>query len=352
MSSLNLTNDWNNIIELKLNKWALLCNEYSLIHEQQSIYYSAQNKRLFIPSIILSSLSTIISGVSTGSNINNNIQFYWLSIATLILSGASTALITYTQTTKPEQKAAIHKSLSKTYKLIYYKIETELSLNINDRVNGLTFIKDISEQLQDLIQNSESASLSALNHLNITKIESGAPVVPLAPMAQQDSDIHIKINDEPLSIHIDNNTPIKQQAQAQAHSHIYTQEHKRNESNETQETPETNVSNETDNFDVKIQKLNRPRLNSFDNYNRKNNNYTKRSHSLDHPKPKEKIIEKEKDIHNIIHKLKPSNSLPPESSYDENRSSQSFKNLFELPNIDNALKYHMDRFSGENNFSP
>jgi hypothetical protein len=300
-------------------------------------------------------LSTIISGVSTGSNINHNIQFYWLSIATLVLSGASTALITYTQTTKPEQKAAIHKSLSKTYKLIYYKIETELSLNINDRVNGLTFIKDISEQLQDLIQNSESASLSALNHLNITKIESVAPVAPIMPIApivqqtHQDSDIHIKINDEPLSIHIDDGQEHIKSFSKHNKPHIRNE---RNESNETQETPETIVSNETDNFDVKIQKLNRPRLNSFDNRDRKNNNYTKRSHSLDHPKPKEKIIEKEKNIHNIIHKLKPSMSLPTESNYDENRSSQSFKNLFELPNIDNALKYHMDRFSGDNNSSP
>jgi hypothetical protein len=167
-------NDWNNILELKLKKWALLCDEYSLIHEYQVHHYTKQNKYLFVPTIILSSLSTVVSGISTGSSINNLIHDYnyMLSIIALVLSGISTAIITYTQTIKPEQKIATHKSLSKTYKLINYKIETELALNRKDRINGLVFIKDISQQLQDLIENSDTASLLVLNKIKLNKNQS------------------------------------------------------------------------------------------------------------------------------------------------------------------------------------
>lgn len=169
----NYNYNWSNIIELKLQKWANLANNYSIIHEIEANKLAKKNKYLQIPSIIFGASSTIVSGISSNTA---NSTINWYSLIALILSGLSTILMTYIQTLKPEQNITLNKTLSKNYRLITLKIETQLALEYDQRIDGITFFNDISKQLQDLIETSDTASLIALNKLkNIEVNYSNAP---------------------------------------------------------------------------------------------------------------------------------------------------------------------------------
>ena len=173
MNNNNINYNWSKYIELKLQKWANLANNYSIIHESEVNRLTFKNKFLQIPSIIFGASSTIFSGISSQNNTINHMN--WYSLIALILSGLSTVLLTYIQTIKPEQNISINKTLSKNYRLISLRIETQLSMNYENRIDGIVFLNDISKQLQDLIETSDTASLIALHKLKNLHINYDKP---------------------------------------------------------------------------------------------------------------------------------------------------------------------------------
>ena len=204
-------NDWTPKKEIQLKSWLTTCETYSIIHEELANNYSSINKYLLIPSIILSAVSSVISGIKVSNNEDN-----MLNIITLVLSGLVTALITFSQNMKAEQKCETNKTLSKSYKMIYITIETELCYDPESRINANDFIKNIADQLKTLMQNSEHASALALKKLRNTKVEintgSAMPaklkhVVELAKNSQVNND-EIKNTDTRIPINTDTRIPI------------------------------------------------------------------------------------------------------------------------------------------------
>ena len=204
-------NDWTPKKEIQLKSWLTTCETYSIIHEELANNYSSINKYLLIPSIILSAVSSVISGIKVSNNEDN-----MLNIITLVLSGLVTALITFSQNMKAEQKCETNKTLSKSYKMIYITIETELCYDPEARINANDFIKNIADQLKTLMQNSEHASALALKKIRNTKVEintgSAMPaklkhVVELAKNSQANND-EIKNTDTRIPINTDTRIPI------------------------------------------------------------------------------------------------------------------------------------------------
>lgn len=144
-------NNWDQKKEIQLNEWKYVCEVYNQLHEKQKEYYKKKVNYLIIPTIIISSTVTILSSIATATENN-----FLLNVISAILSGTAACFTLYAKNDAPDQKIIRHSESAKGYREIVLKIESHLAIDIESRINGNEFIKDISLKMLDLETGSES----------------------------------------------------------------------------------------------------------------------------------------------------------------------------------------------------
>jgi hypothetical protein len=182
-------NNWNQKKENQLNEWKYICETYNHLHEKQKNYYKKKINYLIIPTIIISSTVTILSGIATFTENN-----FTLNVVSAVLSGLTACFTIYTKTDDPDQKIIKHSESAKGYREIVLRIESQLAIDVESRINGNDFVKEISMRMLDLETGSESIpiitkteliKLSENNKLDDSKIN----VVIDENDAKQDSEV-------------------------------------------------------------------------------------------------------------------------------------------------------------------
>lgn len=153
MSTLKTT--WGRYHENLLKKWSEMCKTYSIMHSLSAAYYSAWDKRLGIPVVILGAATSasIISGEDW-----KNVMKYVNGVSVLIVSalaGISKFLGTAEKTTK-------HQNASFKYTSIALHIDSLMSFPRNERShNPQEFITDIKTKMLEIREHAPEP----LNHI-------------------------------------------------------------------------------------------------------------------------------------------------------------------------------------------
>lgn len=184
-----MNNNWNTKKEKRLREWIEACKFYNKEHEKLKGILTLQINRLLISTILLSSLATIVSTITIATT--NPFYAFNLIITSAIISAINTGLGVYKKAVNWEEKLEKHKNCANGYREIIFKIEQELALEPNDRINGNEFIKQISlemlgmetetdtipiKEIDKKIDNSSSSSDDEERHKKIVlQIDTGIP---------------------------------------------------------------------------------------------------------------------------------------------------------------------------------
>jgi hypothetical protein len=148
-----MNNTWNKKKEKQLKKWINTCKVLNILHEKDKNSIKKQINRLLIVNILFSSIITICSSIAVSTT-----YYFSLIIISGILSTINTGIGIYKKSVNLESKLTKHIDSIRGYREIIFKIEQQLSLDINERMDGNTFIKDISLEMLNLESDIDSST--------------------------------------------------------------------------------------------------------------------------------------------------------------------------------------------------
>ena len=179
---------WNDAIEGLIKSLGEKAHSLSLLHSASEKRYSYLNNYLALPSIILSSIASVIS-VGFGSDGGISYVSGGISILVSILS----TLNSYFSYAK---RAESHRITSISYSKLYLQITIELALPRKKRMNVKDYIKMVSESIQRLNEIQPQIADTAIRdyiHKFKAYIEEGKIAVP----EQANGLVNISIYKEP-----------------------------------------------------------------------------------------------------------------------------------------------------------
>lgn len=216
---LNITNDspekddikdpMNGWTDRKVNQLKKKMDQLKILrylHKKVSSDYSKLNDGLSLPNITIEAIISASLFVSLSEKVSDDARF-WINMILGILALIGTILGIWVKYFKAGDKMHEHSMASMAYSDIYDDIDDQLSMEVNERINGkefLTYIKKmINQQTQNQLDISqkywddyfESVSKGELINLNYTLINHDNDI---------QSDQHTIIQIEPTIINDDN----------------------------------------------------------------------------------------------------------------------------------------------------
>ena len=137
-------NHWDDKKEVELIKWQKMSAKWGAAHDVQTYILKIQIKRLFLITLILSSLCAFLGGLTSVYNI------LYLNVTIAILNASIATLTIYTKTENFEKKIIHHVGSSKEYREIILQIQQQLSLDVDERIDANKFIYSVSSKMLEL----------------------------------------------------------------------------------------------------------------------------------------------------------------------------------------------------------
>uniref|UniRef100_A0A6C0CJW0 VP11 n=1 Tax=viral metagenome TaxID=1070528 RepID=A0A6C0CJW0_9ZZZZ len=142
-------NGWTDKEEIILKNWGETALLDMAKHKETARWFSALNKFLTMPHIIISTVITVLSMIKDHINVDD----------ALIISGILSAIVIGWEKIKQlfnyEERSSKHKVTADAYYSISNAIGAQLSMSRNDRERGITFINKIREKLDDTAANAD-----------------------------------------------------------------------------------------------------------------------------------------------------------------------------------------------------
>ena len=157
----NEHNNWNTRKEQQLRDWQQKCKIRSYCHSMTYEYYTSQFKRCILFNIISSVLATIFNGAALLDPIN----VIPLTLIALFSSALVAGVGTWLQSSNPANIASSNAKIASSYQRIIIEIDSELTNDIFERVNGTKFIHRISHQITELTNSAVIIPLDILTHV-------------------------------------------------------------------------------------------------------------------------------------------------------------------------------------------
>ena len=180
----NENNNWNTRKEQQLRDWQQKCKIRSYCHSMTYEYYTSQFKRCILFNIISSVLATIFNGAALLDPIN----VIPLTLIALCSSALVAGVGTWLQSSNPANTASANAKIASSYQRIIIEIDSELTNDLFERVNGTKFIHRISHQITELTNSAVIIPLDILTHvinnvangtLDISQLQGNIINVPL-----------------------------------------------------------------------------------------------------------------------------------------------------------------------------
>ena len=192
-TSLNV-NNWTEQKLGKLKDWMRLSQIYSTCHSKAHDYYHAQFMRITIWVIFLGALAAVLEG----ANLLLESKKIGLGVTVIIITSTVSGLNVWLNSKNPAEAASAHENMSKGYNRIILKIESELTNDEQERVNGVKFLEEIRDNLTDLSTGGKSIPSwiwDDVNHVPTFKAQAPqtAPTAPPSPMRSEPT-LEVKFN--------------------------------------------------------------------------------------------------------------------------------------------------------------
>jgi hypothetical protein len=142
-------NNWTTEKETKLLEWQLHSRLHSICHEQAQEVFANKNNAILIPSIIMGALAVFFDGAAL---VWENQHFVLVMLA-LFITLISTILSSIIQAMNPAELASSHENMAKGYNKIILQIDSVLTKEFSERMNGLRFLSMIEDELISLQTN-------------------------------------------------------------------------------------------------------------------------------------------------------------------------------------------------------
>ncbi len=184
-TSINATNNWTEQKLGKLTEWMHLSQIYSTCHSKAQDYYQIQFSRITGWVIFLGALAAVLEG----ANLLLANRSVGLGVTVVILTSTVSGLNVWLNSKNPAETASAHENMSKGYNRIILKIESEITNDDQERVNGVKFMEEIRDNLTDLSTGGKSIPSwiweSVNKDVRVTYEEekdSTPPTVPPSPL--------------------------------------------------------------------------------------------------------------------------------------------------------------------------
>jgi len=143
-------NGWDKKKEDQLKLWINVCKSYNTAHETQKTIIRLQIKRIFFLTLLLSTVATFIGGAGT------YYKYFYLSPISAAINAIIAGLTIYKKTENHDKKLAVHIESAKGYRELSYRIQQQLHIDIDERINANEFIKDVTLKMMDFEDGPES----------------------------------------------------------------------------------------------------------------------------------------------------------------------------------------------------
>ena len=146
------TNNWTDQKLEKLTEWMHLSQIYSTCHSKAQDYYQKKFFRITSWVILLGALAAILEG----ANLLLESRNVGLGVTVVIITSAVSGMNVWLNSKNPSETASAHENMSKGYNRIILKIESEITNDDQERVNGVKFMEEIRDNLTDLSTGGKS----------------------------------------------------------------------------------------------------------------------------------------------------------------------------------------------------
>lgn len=147
----DVDNNWTDRQITLLRSWADKARCYSWMHTKSSNYYKKLNYMFTIPSILLSTIAGsanfMVSGTEQGGNSETTLFLGSMNLFTAMLMSTNQFL-------KLPEHTDRHKNAANGYSKFRRNIKTQLSLEAEDRENGIQFVSICQREFDTLIEQS------------------------------------------------------------------------------------------------------------------------------------------------------------------------------------------------------
>lgn len=133
----------------------------SYCHALSHAYFSTIFTRLIIPSILLGAAATIFNGAALLAPD----QAVPLTIVALLSTALTTAIGTWIQSSDPSSTAAAHAQMASGYQRIILEIDSELTNEPDERMNGTKFIYRVKDHMSELATGGVTVPLEIWNNV-------------------------------------------------------------------------------------------------------------------------------------------------------------------------------------------
>lgn len=144
-------NDWSERQIKLLNNWAEKARCYSWMHTKSSNYYKKMNYLFTIPSILLSTIAGsanfMVSGTEHEGDTGTTMFLGTMNLMTAMLMSTNQFL-------KLPEFTDRHKNAANGYSKFWRNVRTQLSLEVEDRENGVQFVNICQREFDTLIEQS------------------------------------------------------------------------------------------------------------------------------------------------------------------------------------------------------
>jgi hypothetical protein len=134
----NKNNGWDKKKEHQLKTWVNVCKIYNTAHETEKTIIKLQIKRIFFVTLLLSTIATFVGGAGT------YYKYIYLSPISAALNAIIAGLTIYKKTENHDKKLAAHIDSAKGYRELSYRIQQQLHIDIDERINANEFITDVT----------------------------------------------------------------------------------------------------------------------------------------------------------------------------------------------------------------
>lgn len=152
---MNMTNNWNNDTERKINKIKNGCQQYIIAHDKKRKSYKKLLDIITFQSIIFSVTSTMLSTFASYPKTKN----FWIIITIGIMSAISSGVGILVAYINPTKKLSNHIDTRNRYKHIVYKIEKEMFYERKNRKDCNEFMREICKEMLELEMSEESVPI-------------------------------------------------------------------------------------------------------------------------------------------------------------------------------------------------
>lgn len=154
-------NGWAPAKVERLREWQERCKIQSFAHMMAGDHYGFMFMALNIPNIVLTATATLFSGAALLSE-DNALP---LTLIALLSTASATILAGILQSVDPSQIAAAHASISAGYDRVVLQINAELVNDVHERINGVRFVRQISNSMTQLATGSTQIPLRIWNRM-------------------------------------------------------------------------------------------------------------------------------------------------------------------------------------------